>query len=429
MDIEDSGTTLIASPGPDATSSRIRNKDLSDESWKEKLLDVNYLAFFLIGIALLWPWNSFLSASLYFQHDVFEDTTIYAKIYTSTMMTVSTISSVMSNIILSEIQHHYADRIVSGLVLEIIVFTSLCGIVLFHTWISHFLSFVFIMILVLISSVATACSQTGVMAMANVFGTEYNHAVMVGQAVAGVLPSLVLFIVSLFNQQQEQTATGINTYFLTTSVMSLISIIVYRRSEIPLAGDEMVQVNELDEKVYIPFHVLFYKLKFLVISIFVIFCVTLIFPVFASNTYVVSLPLKNSQFIPLIFLLWNLGDLVGRLVAERTFNSAWFTPRRIFALSQLRIAMVVVFFFFNINDTHKHSHLKALLDLSYGAWQFLFGLTNGLLGSLCFMNVGRSLDTEDERKAAGGITNVFLSFGLASGSIISYLFAYIISNI
>ncbi|CDO94950.1 unnamed protein product [Kluyveromyces dobzhanskii CBS 2104] len=344
------------------------------------------------------------------------------------MMTVSTLSSVFANVILSKIQHHYTERIVSGLFFEIVVFTSLCGVVLFHQWLSHLLSFVLIMLLVLISSVATACSQTGVMAMANVFGAEYNYAVMVGQAVAGVLPSLVLFIVSVFNQQREQTATGINLYFLTTSIMSFASIVAYRRSDIPAVGGEMTQRNSEEPKVYVPFNVLFLKLKYLVLSIFVTFCVTLIFPVFASNTYVVNLPLKNSEYIPFIFLLWNIGDLIGRLIADHTFNSRWFTPRKILIFSLLRVPMVAVFFLFNVRDIRKHSQAGVFLDLSYSFWQFLFGLTNGLLISCSFMNVGRVLDTEEERKAAGGVTNVFLSTGLASGSVLSYLFAFIISQ-
>ncbi|QEU62459.1 Fun26 [Kluyveromyces lactis] len=428
MELEENDETPITGTALNDPVSQIQTKDLSKESTYIKLTDTNYLAFFLIGIALLWPWNSFLSASLYFQHDVFQDTSVYARIYISTMMTVSTISSVLSNIILSKIQHHYTERIVSGLFFEIIVFTSLCGVVLFHRWLSHLLSFIMIMFLVLVSSVATALSQTGVMAMANVFGPEYNHAVMVGQAVAGVLPSLVLFMVSIFNQKQEQTATGINLYFLSTSVMSFASIVAYKRSDIPIIGGDMAQRTADEPKVYVPFKVLFLKLRYLVLSIFTIFCVTLIFPVFASNTYVVRFPLRNSEFIPFIFMLWNIGDLVGRIIAEHTFNSKMLTPRKIFIYSQLRILMVAVFFLFNVRNIRKNSHLGVFLDLSYSFWQFMFGLTNGLLASCSFMNVGRSLDTEDERKAAGGITNVFLSIGLASGSVISYLFAYIISQ-
>lgn len=90
--------------------------------------------------------------------------------------------------------------------------------------------------------------------------------------------------------------------------------------------------------------------------------------------------------------------------------------------------MVFIFFLFNIRDIKKGSRFGVLLDLGYTIWQFLFGFTNGLLISLSFMNVGKQLDNEDERKAAGGVTNVFLSTGLASGSILSYLFVYIIAK-
>lgn len=51
----------------------------------------------------------------------------------------------------------------------------------------------FIMMLVVTVPWGQAMTQNGIMAIANVFGSEYSQGVMVGQAVAGVLPSLVLF--------------------------------------------------------------------------------------------------------------------------------------------------------------------------------------------------------------------------------------------
>lgn len=219
-------------------------RDLSNEPINVKLSDSNYLAFYLIGIALLWPWNSFLSASLYFQHDIFHDNTVYARIYISTMMTVSTVSSVFSNIWLSKIQHNYTGRVVNGLFIEVLVFVVLCGIVMIHRWLPYFVSFTCIMLLVMVSSVAIACAQTGITAMANVFGSEYNHALMVGQAVAGVLPSLVLFLVSLSNSTQEQSAGGIILYFMTTTIISLASIFAFKRSDIPVRGGEVAPSDE-----------------------------------------------------------------------------------------------------------------------------------------------------------------------------------------
>ena len=59
--------------------------------------------------------------------------------------------------------------------------------------------------------------------------------------------------------------------------------------------------------------------------------------------------------------------------------------------------------------------------------QFLFGFTNGHLCSNCFMNISTKFDNDDEKEAAGGFSTVFLSIGLAAGSLFSYVFIPLVS--
>ena len=60
-------------------------------------------------------------------------------------------------------------------------------------------------------------------------------------------------------------------------------------------------------------------------------------------------------------------------------------------------------------------------DIWYILLQLLFGISNGQLCTSCFMIVGDYCDNDDEKEAAGGFTTVFLSVGLAVGSLLSYL--------
>jgi len=53
--------------------------------------------------------------------------------------------------------------------------------------------------------------------------------------------------------------------------------------------------------------------------------------------------------------------------------------------------------------------------------QFLFGLSNGYLGSSCMMGVGEWVE-EEEREAAGGFMGLWLVGGLAVGSLGSFGF-------
>ena len=179
---------------------------------KKKLKNLSYITFFTIGIGLLWPWNCILSASQYFKHDIFKDTSIWAKIFTSSMMSFSTISSMLFNIYLAKRQYKYSRRVINGLVWEIIVFVVMCFFTILHFLLPKWFNFMFIMGLVVISSMGTAMTQNGIMAIANVLGSEYSQGVMVGQAVAGVLPSLVLFALAFIDNSSVSTTGGILLY-------------------------------------------------------------------------------------------------------------------------------------------------------------------------------------------------------------------------
>ncbi|SCU82068.1 LAFA_0C08878g1_1 [Lachancea sp. 'fantastica'] len=416
---------------------RVAEMRLKNGSLSEKLRDISYLTFLLIGVALLWPWNAFLSASLYFQHDVFHDSTVYAKIYISTMMSVSTLSSVGFNFWLSKRQHSYAVRVTRGLLWEVVVFGLLAVFVLVHNIFALWFNFVFLMVMVMISSCGTAMTQNGAMALANVHGPQFSQGIMMGQAIAGVLPSFVLFGVSFIGDSRDQSVAGIFAYFFTTVLVSMACIALYRFSAVAKAdksellteetgcGDRGELANSATGTV--AFSTLFSKLKYLVLSIFTTFVVTLLFPVFAAHTLVVALPLHNAQFIPLIFTVWNLGDLYGRYISEKPFfQSSSFTPFTTFVYSVARVALVPLFFCFNLNNRVKLSS-TVLSDLGYIVLQFVFGVTNGNVLSVSFMKVSPALSSDKERKAAGGFTNIFLSSGLAFGSLLSYACVYMVT--
>lgn len=54
--------------------------------------------------------------------------------------------------------------------------------------------------------------------------------------------------------------------------------------------------------------------------------------------------------------------------------------------------------------------------------QFLFGLSNGWIGSVCMMGAGEGVE-EGEKEAAGGFMGMCLVAGLGVGSLLSFLAA------
>ncbi|KAG0668049.1 hypothetical protein C6P45_005100 [Maudiozyma exigua] len=421
------------------------NDIIANLAMTKRLRSLVYLTFLLIGVGLLWPWNNILSATLFFQNNIFKQTTIYAKLFTSSMMTVSTLSSLLFNIYLERRQHSYTTRVVRGLIWQFSAFILLTFVCSISNNIWMGLEFFIIMVLISISAIATAWTQNGIMAIANVFGSEYSQSVMMGQAVAGVLPSVVLLLVSIGktdDHNKNDGNKGIYFYFLTTSIVCVSCIVLFFRMKI---GDKLnimsegnatnIQTDETEtETDAVPFLVLYSKLKYLVLSIITTFIVTLIFPVFGANVFVTGLPMSNVQYIPLIFTMWNLGDLYGRMIANwDMFRDPSFTPYKTFVYSVSRIAFIPFFFYFTIKSHAKDEsgdNIHSIkLDLGYILLQFLFGVTNGHIISMSFMKVPESLTTDQEKEAAGGFTSIFVSTGLAIGSIISYIFAFMIGNI
>lgn len=417
----------ILAPELDGTT-EVDQASLAQKSFKEKIQNHVYLTLLFIGIGLLWPWNCILSASVYYKHDVFHDKTIWANIFTSSMMTVSTLSSMLSNVWLARRQHSYSERVVRGLIWIIAVFVALSIVTMMHSLCPLWFTFTLVMMLVAVSSIATAMTQNGIMAIANVYGPEFSQAVMVGQAVAGVLPSVVLLIISFFSNPSKQSTGGIVFYLLTTTIVAMISVVLYRVNKIGARSKN--QTSAVLASPAIPFKTLFHKLKYLVLSIFTTFVVTLIFPVFAATVLVKGFPLTNSQYSPFIFTVWNVGDLHGRVIADwPIFRSPRFTPFKTFVYSLWRLSFIPLFLYFCMNNNKPEVKFPVLQDLGYTLLQYAFGLTNGHVISISFMKVPEQLASDEEREAAGGFTNIFVSTGLTLGSVVSYIFVYIIASL
>ncbi|KAH3688894.1 hypothetical protein WICPIJ_000114 [Wickerhamomyces pijperi] len=434
-------------------------------NYQFKLSDLKYATYVIIGISLLWPWNCFLSASQYFmtkfQHG---STPELSNLYTSTMMTVSTLSSLCFNSYLSTLQigTNYSRRVAVGIVVNFVIFVMLTVLESTFPNLSSMGYFIFIMFLVLSSSVATCLQQNGTMAIVNIMGAKYAQGVMVGQAIAGVLPSIALIVSNLstatLNLKYIQEGTleimkkkkisessnkSIVIYFGMTCLVMIVSGILFSlvnryqnvnellqhqkvQEHVEQHGtDEEAQLEE--EEAYVPFMVLFHKLKYIACSIFTIFIVTLVFPIFASNISSIhkgqaeggSVLYDDIIFIPFVFLIWNIGDLAGRMLCS--YPSLVLTSdRAMFQYSLARFLIIPLFLFSNLPSTTDTPIINS--DLFYVFVQFIFGLTNGHCLSCCFMNVGSYVDSDDEKKAAAGFTTVFLSLGLLFGSLVSYFF-------
>jgi solute carrier family 29 (equilibrative nucleoside transporter), member 1/2/3 len=234
----------------------------------------------------------------------------------------------------------------------------------------------------------------------------------------------------------HESTTSAFAYFLTATVISALTIVAFsvlvsrhgakgggKRAITAIDGED--EPLSASEHVSIPLTRLFHKLFWLAGAIFLAFAITMFFPVFTQQILSVrpvdSAPrlFAPSSFIPLAFLFWNSGDLLGRLLPAIPALSLSHRPRLLFFLSLARIIWIPLYFLCNI----KGNGAAISSDFFYLVFvQLLFGITNGYIGSQCMIAFAEWVDVE-ERPAAGGFMSLCLVAGLSVGSLLSFIVA------
>lgn len=427
--------------------------------------------------------NMFLAAAPYFLKR-FQSEEWAVRNYQSSILSVSTITNLACAWVLAKLQKNasYPRRIILSLVTLSIVFTLLALSTITMRDISVTVYFVFVMLMVLGAAFATGMNQNGVFAYVAGFGQpEYTQAIMAGQGIAGVLPCIVQIASVLAvpadrenaDPEQKESAKSAFAYFTTATAISTLTLVAFlyliRPASIKLRGarslslgreqdpNEDLDNNDDDDEEEQPrrqqrqqqrhgsrpiksigLWSLFRKLQWPALAILLCFSLTMIFPVFAIKIESIQDPTNRSRlfepsiFIPLAFLFWNAGDLIGRIVVLFPPLAIWGQnhPFGLFIFAIARIAFIPLFLMCNIRDDSgsndgTSSVPSAIIqsDVFYlVVVQLLFGLTNGILGSTCMMGASQWV-SPIEREAAAGFMSMMLVAGLATGSVLSFVVA------
>lgn len=391
----------------------------------------------------------FLAAAPYFQ-DRFQTNPAILSHFQPSITSVGCITNLGSMLILSNMQAKasYPKRIMAGLILNPIVFILLAISTSWFRGVSAAGYLTFTLTMVFFTSIATGLCQNGAFAFASSFRRpEYIQAIMTGQALAGVLPSIaqILSVLALPAAGQhanstsqrsllsDQTAKSAFLYFMAATTISVLTLAAVfplirkhnRMVEVNMASS-ITSVDEAEQahRKVVSMWQLYKKLHWFAAAVFACFAITMFFPVFTQKIFSVipevGAPrlLQPAVFIPLGFLVWNLGDLCGRVSSALPFLVIRH-PVVIFVLSIARIIFIPLYLLCNIGNNGAIINSDAFY---LGVVQFGFGLTNGLIGSLCMMNAGQWVD-EGEREASGGFMAVNLVAGLTAGSLLSFFAA------
>ena len=385
----------------------------------------------------------FLAAGPYFIRRFQSDKWILSH-FQSFELSVSSIALLSSVYLLSRVQEsaNYSRRILVALVMNIGTFTLLAISTKSHTDVSPTAYFIFLMFMVLLSSLAAGLMQNGIFAYVASFGVEkYVQGIMTGQAVAGVLPAIIQIIAATSvpsqgrdGQTPQLSSTSALSYFFTATGVSTLTLLAFvylarrqrddRRGAASMISSVSLQPPK-DAFNTVSFKKLFKDLYWFACAVFLTFAVTMVFPVFTQKIISVR-PVEDAprllqpeSFIPLAFFFWNLGDLIGRLLTAVSRFSLTSAPRTLFLLAVVRIIFVPLYLLCNVGGRGALVHS----DLFYlGFVQLLFGVSNGYVGSSCMMAAGQWVRL-DEREAAGAFMGFCLVAGLSVGSLLSFTVA------
>jgi equilibrative nucleoside transporter 1/2/3 len=244
---------------------------------------------------------------------------------------------------------------------------------------------------------------------------------MAGQAIAGVLPPLaqIVAVLAVPAKDPKHETEGLPepsenpwsafAYFTAATAVSIISLFAFiyllrRRGSLSLSNSKISDVaktttNGISEGLAvngnlpaesedydppfeeppwdsIPLTTLFRKLPFLSLAVFICFGLTMVFPVFTASIQSVN-STPGDVFVPVAFLVWNLGDLLGRLITLYPAINLTHYPFALFCFAMSRFIFIPLYMLCNIggNGAIVKSDIFYLVvvQLLFGIWLYCMG--------------------------------------------------------
>ncbi|RPD66694.1 hypothetical protein L226DRAFT_549482 [Lentinus tigrinus ALCF2SS1-7] len=422
-------------------------------------------AHFMLGCAVLLPWNALITATPYFQSRVAG--TSLKSVFSSYLSTTFTAANFLflAHATVTAKKASNTRRVLVSLAALAVLSFMLTTSTYTHPAAGGFFAFV------LLNAVGQAAAgsylQTAVVAVASLFGPSAMQAVMSGQAAVAVVISGVQVLSALASvrgskpeaaavasssEPEEQSAFiffGLSTVFLVVcaAVHSwLVSLPAYKSVVSQTMSRERLDVAEetglleesgssIDDRRHGKEHgqttqvVRIAKTNAIFnFAVGYVFVVTLaVFPPITISITSTSPSVHPLVFSAIHFLMFNIGDFTGRAICSLPRLHIW-SARRLLTLSLLRTLFIPLFLMCNVQWASSSSSAGPIIssDVIFMLIVLLFGLSNGYISSMCMMAApstthnprlkGRAEDVD----VAATVASFCLVGGLAVGSILSF---------
>jgi len=440
-----------------------------------------YIIFFWLGIGTLLPWNMFISVAAYWGHkfrtietnatletELPEETTIYddaeddstddlspgpnklQNAWNGYLAVAAMVPNVTFLILNAVFGHKFKTqpRLIVSLIMVIISFTFTAIMVWVDTdsWQQEFMTLTLVSVAFINTN--AAIFQGGILGVAGKFPPQYMGAVFGGQAVGGIFASGCNVVFLALGASAVMSGFFC---FVTSVVFLLTSLVAYlfvTRSEFyqhylgeksqsedqeKKPEDSKLLESKGDSPVSVPVTVnplrVLLQISPYAAAVLICFLVTLgCFPaitVQAVSTMDKETAWAGTFFIPVgCFLLFNIGDYLGRFLAEMiqlpkpSKLGSWI----VLGLSIARFAFLPLFLFCNVNPTQRNlTSVMFESDVAYIMIMLMFSVSSGYLATICMMS-GPQMVRGEEAGTAASLLVAMLGIGLGTGAFLSNFF-------
>ncbi len=136
-----------------------------------------------------------------------------------------------------------------------------------------------------------------------------------------------------------------------------------------------------------------------------------------------NLPIYNELWVSLLFILFNAGDFIGRIVAQMWGHLTIWNANNVWIPSCMRFVIVALFFFCRVGDSQMPMFLDH--DAAPIILTAALGLSCGFFANIAMMQTPSLVHPQDA-SLAGTIMVFCLISGLLIGACLSYLVLYIV---
>jgi solute carrier family 29 (equilibrative nucleoside transporter), member 1/2/3 len=436
--------------------------------------DSAYIICFWQGLGNLFPWNAFITAANYFSvrfcGTLFEDN--FENYFSVAFMVSQTVGLALA----AKYQGHISlsSRILVPLVVMAAIFVMLTVFVTVDVGAN--VLFVLSLVSCFIVGASNAVLSGGLFGFFAYFPPQFTGALMSGQSLGGLAVSLVS-LVSIWAGNEgdwcsddddgdcEEHSTDysalafftITCVVLGTCVLSFLALLKLsftklfivkssaHSAEVSLLQEEQqqhdentskalhsgeasesVSVSVSREKILEVFALIRPAAIGVFLSLFLTLCL------FPSVTVLIesekhcssdATRFNNDLWVPFAFVVFNLTDLIGRLVAP--VFPAGVTASNVWKFAAMRVVFIPLFLLCNVSGTQLPVLFQA--DAFPVIFMVLFGLSNGYLCTLSMM-LGPSLVPPKDAGLAGTLMIFSLTIGLMSGAVTSVLMVFISSG-